>query len=118
MKKLYYPKFKVEINDKKIVDFEDTYGDGRFITSFVEENDMELEGIKAANKWKKQMNEENKEWTPDIQILEMKLLDYIRMNCKENVSNVQIKEIDYYYSDKIYCYNCKSWFYEDDSCDC
>jgi len=118
MKKLFYPKFKVEINDKKIVDFEEEYGEGRFISGFVEENEMELEGIRAAESFKKQMNEENKDWTPDIQKLELQLLNYIRMNCKEKVSNVQIKEIDYYYSDKIYCYNCKTWYYEDDYCNC
>lgn len=118
MKKLYYPKFKVEINDTKVVDFEDTFGECRFITCFVEENDMELEGINAAEAWKKKMNEENKEWTPTIQKLELALLQYIRQNSKEKVTNVQIKEIDFYYSDKGYCYKCKEWYYEDDSCGC
>ena len=115
MKKLYYPKFQCEAEGYGKFDFEDTFGEGRFITGFVEEFQLELEGIRAANKWKKDTIQSSKE----IKELEEELINYILTNTELILpEDFAIVSVDYYYADKVYCYWCKTWYYEDDRCDC
>lgn len=115
MKKLYYPKFKCEAKGYGEFDFEEVFGEGRFITYFVEEFGLELEGIKEAKKWKKDTIQSSKEKKE----LEEGLINYIIIHTELLFpDNFTIVSIDYYDSDKVYCTSCDSWHYADDSCDC
>ena len=119
MKKLFYPVFKVVVNGQiGILDFENEFGDGRFITEFVEDG-LELEGIRKANAWVKEFTNAINNRTDTYLKMEQRLLDFAKKN-NPNISfeSLEIIEVSHYYSDKVYCYWCQTWYYEDDSCEC